>query len=98
MTMGEFGRTPKINQNGGRDHWGACGSIFFAGAGIESGQVVGRSDKQAGYPTTRPYGPADIAATIYRTLGIDIDSRIRDRENRPVSVLDHGSPIQAVLA
>jgi len=94
----EFGRTPKINTNGGRDHWGACGSIFFAGAGIESGQVVGRSDKQAGYPTTRPYGPADIAATIYRTLGIDIDARIRDRENRPVSVLDHGSPIGAVLA
>ncbi len=94
----EFGRTPKINKNGGRDHWGACGSIFFAGAGIESGQVVGRSDKQAAYPTTRPYTPADIAATIYRSLGIDIDARIRDRENRPVAVLDHGRPIEAVLA
>jgi hypothetical protein len=94
----EFGRTPKINKNGGRDHWGACGSIFFAGAGIESGQVVGCSDKQAAYPTTRPYSPADIAATIYRSLGIDIDARIRDRENRPVAVLDHGRPIEAVLA
>mgnify|MGYP001284098661 CR=1 FL=1 len=94
----EFGRTPKINKNGGRDHWGACGSVFFAGAGVEAGQVVGRSDKQAGYPTTRPYGPADIAATIYKSLGIEIESRIRDRENRPVPVLDHGHPIDAVLA
>ena len=94
----EFGRTPKINANGGRDHWGACGSVFFAGAGIEAGQVVGRSDKQAGYPMTRPYGPADIAATIYHSLGIEGEARIRDRENRPVPVLDHGRPIDAVLA
>ncbi len=94
----EFGRTPKINKNGGRDHWGACGSIFFAGAGVEAGQVVGQSNKHAGYPITRPYGPADIAATIYHSLGIDIESRVRDRENRPISVLDHGRPIEAVLA
>ncbi|MBQ17011.1 MAG: hypothetical protein CMJ65_07800 [Planctomycetaceae bacterium] len=94
----EFGRTPKINARGGRDHWGACGSVFFAGAGIRGGQVVGQSDKQAAYPTTRPYGPADIAATIYRVFGIDIETRVRDRENKPVAVLDHGSPIEAVLA
>ncbi len=98
MFLTEFGRTPKINARGGRDHWGACGSIFFAGAGIRAGQVVGRSDKQAAYPTTRPYGPADIAATIYHVLGIDIDTRIRDRENKPVAVLEHGSPIGSVLA
>ena len=93
----EFGRTPKINARGGRDHWGACGSVFFAGAGTKAGQVVGTSDKHAAYPITRPYGPADLAATIYQALGIDPDARVRDRENRPVSVLDHGTAISAVV-
>ena len=94
----EFGRTPKINPRGGRDHWGACGSMFFAGAGIAAGQVVGVSDKHAAYPITRPYGPADLAATVYHVLGIDRHRRIRDFQNRPVSVLDHGRAIDDVLA
>ena len=93
----EFGRTPKINANGGRDHWGACGSMFFTGAGTKVGQVVGASDKQAAYPTTRRYGPADIAATIYKAIGLNPENRIRDRENRPHQRLDHGSPIAEVL-
>ena len=94
----EFGRTPKINTLGGRDHWGACGSMFFAGAGIKTGQVVGTTDKQGAYPLTRPYGPADIAATIYHSLGIEPEARIHDRQNRPAPVLDHGKPIDEVLA
>jgi hypothetical protein len=94
----EFGRTPKINSLGGRDHWGACGSMFFAGAGIRSGQVVGQSDRTAAYPLTRPIGPADIAATVYHLLGIDTEHRVIDVQNRPVPVLDHGSPIAEVLA
>jgi hypothetical protein len=94
----EFGRTPKINSLGGRDHWGKCGSMFFAGAGIKTGQVVGVTDPHAAYPLTRPIGPADISATIYHSLGIDPDHRIRDLQNRPVSVLDHGEAIGEVLA
>ena len=93
----EFGRTPKINANGGRDHWGACGSVFFTGAGTRTGQVIGQSDKQAGYPVTRGYSPADLAATIYSSIGIDTETRIPDRQNRPVGVLDHGHPIEAIL-
>jgi hypothetical protein len=93
----EFGRTPQINADGGRDHWGACGSMFFAGAGVQRGQVIGASDDQAAYPTTQPYSPADIAATIYEALGLDIDSRIADREGRPHPLLDHGAAIPGVL-
>jgi hypothetical protein len=93
----EFGRTPKINARGGRDHWGACGSMFFTGAGTKVGQVIGASDKQAAYPTTRRYGPADIAATIYERIGLNPENRIRDRENRPHELLDHGHPIPELL-
>jgi Protein of unknown function (DUF1501) len=93
----EFGRTPKINDRGGRDHWGACGSIFFTGAGTRVGQVIGQSDRQAAYPVTRGYSPADVAATIYHALGIHPETRVRDRENRPVPLLDHGQPIAEVL-
>lgn len=93
----EFGRTPQINVDGGRDHWGACGSMFFAGARVQPGQVIGASDEQAAYPTTQPYSPADIAATIYEALGLDIDSRIADREGRPHPLLDHGAAIPGVL-
>lgn len=93
----EFGRTPKINSNGGRDHWGACGSVFFTGGGAKIGQVVGASDKQGGYPITRGYGPADLAATIYKAIGVDPEIRIRDIQNRPVPVLDHGHAIDAIL-
>ena len=89
----EFGRTPKINARGGRDHWGACGSVFFTGAGTRVGQIIGQSDKQAAYPTTQPHGPADIAATIYHAIGLDTERRVLDRENRPHQLLDHGQPI-----
>ena len=93
----EFGRTPKINSGGGRDHWGMCGSVFFAGGGSQRGCVIGASDEQAAWPISTPWGPADIAATIYTALGIAPDSRIADQFNRPVPVLDHGRTIEGVL-
>lgn len=93
----EFGRTPKINSNGGRDHWGACGSLFFTGAGTVRGQIIGQSDKHAAYPTTRGYGPADLAASIYAAIGVDADDRVYDRQNRPVPILDHGQPIDGLF-
>lgn len=93
----EFGRTPKINKEGGRDHWGAAGSIFFAGGGTRVGQVVGATDRQAAYPVTRAYSPADVAATIYQFLHISPDHILHDMHNRPHFVLPDGEPIAAVV-
>ncbi|MBI3860782.1 MAG: DUF1501 domain-containing protein [Planctomycetia bacterium] len=93
----EFGRTPKINKDGGRDHWGAAGSIFFAGGGTRVGQVVGATDRQGAYPTTRAYGPADIAATIYQFLHIPTEHLLHDQHNRPHFVLPEGEPIGPVV-
>lgn len=94
----EFGRTPKINKGGGRDHWGMCGSMFFAGAGVKTGQVIGGSDKQGAYPTFTPFSPADISASIYHALGIPLDTRVPDMQNRPHSVLENGDVIPGVFA
>lgn len=93
----EFGRTPKINSRGGRDHWGACGSVFFAGAGTQSGTVIGQSDERGAYPVTRNYGPADIAASVYSAIGINPEDRVRDLQNRPVPILDHGQVIDGLF-
>jgi hypothetical protein len=93
----EFGRTPKINKDGGRDHWGAAGSIFFAGGGTRVGQVVGATDRQAAYPITRSYSPADVAATIYQFLNISPEHILHDLNNRPQFVLPDGEAIAAVV-
>ncbi len=89
----EFGRTPVINSNGGRDHWGRAGSIFFAGAGTRGGQVIGATDRTGSRPTTHPYTPADVAATMYQALGIDHHAFVPDLENRPRPILEQGEPI-----
>ncbi|HEX4131318.1 MAG TPA: DUF1501 domain-containing protein [Pirellulales bacterium] len=94
----EFGRTPKINARGGRDHWSNAGSIFFSGGGTKQGQVLGGTDKQGAFPTSRPYSPADVAATIYRALGIATDQRLYDLQHRPHFVLPHGEAIAGMLA
>jgi hypothetical protein len=89
----EFGRTPKINPQGGRDHWGACGSLFFTGGGTRVGQVIGETDHHAARPTTHPYSPADVAATIYACLGVKHTGFVYDMEQRPRPILEHGQPI-----
>lgn len=86
--LGEFGRTPKVNKTGGRDHWGSCQSIVFAGGGIRGGQVYGSSDADAAYPKTNPVSPEDALATIYHSLGIPPTSEIHDREHRPHRISD----------
>src|SRR5204863_8707033 len=93
----EFCRTPKISKVGGRDHWGAAGSIFFAGGGTRGGQVIGGTDRHAAFPTSAPYGPGDIAATIYRAIGINRATMLYDRQHRPLPVLPHGAAITGVL-
>ena len=97
MVVGEFGRTPKISGNpAGRDHWAPCFSAIFAGAGVRGGQVIGKSDKIGAYPTTTPYSPDDIGATVYSVLGIDPHSEVRDRLDRPVT-LNRGQVMQALF-
>ena len=93
---GEFGRTPKVNKDGGRDHWGACQSALFAGGGVRGGQVIGRSDRHAAYPSDRPVSPADFLATLYAALGIDPHAELRDREHRPYQLVD-GDPIAGLM-
>lgn len=89
---GEFGRTPKINKNGGRDHWGACQSVVFAGGGIRGGTLYGASDAHAAQPADKPVGPEDILATIYHGLGIDPATELRDGFGRPYRLVE-GRPI-----
>jgi hypothetical protein len=93
----EFGRTPQINSLGGRDHWGAAGSLFFTGAGTKVGQVIGETDRTASKPVTHPYGPWDVAATIYQLLGVNYKSFAYDIQDRPRPILEEGEPIQELL-
>lgn len=101
MVISEHGRTPAIARvaGGGRDHWaGAYWGLFF-GAGIQTAQVIGSTDKQGGFPITRPIDPKDILATMYHLLGIDaLRTTIPDRSGRPTNLLPHGSVVQELLA
>lgn len=89
----EFGRTPKINQYGGREHWGASGSIFFAGGGVKGGQVIGQTDEIGGYCRTRTFSPAEAVATIHKAVGIDPHATLSDKEGRPRAIQPWGEPI-----
>ena len=82
VCMGEFGRTPRINANAGRDHWGPCSSTVLAGGGIRGGQVYGASDKNGAYPTSDKVDPIDIQATIYHRMGLDLNAEMRDQLGR----------------
>ncbi|MCA9031898.1 MAG: DUF1501 domain-containing protein, partial [Planctomycetaceae bacterium] len=96
VMMGEFGRTPKINNQAGRDHWGPCFFALFAGAGVLPGQVIGTSDAEGGYPATRAYSPNDLGATVYHVLGIESETMVRDRIDRPVR-LNTGKVIEPLF-
>ena len=95
ILLGEFGRTPKINKEGGRDHWGPCFTGLFAGAGVQGGKVIGRTDDIAAYPDSAAYSPDDIGATIYTALGLEPHSIVHDRIGRPVH-LNEGKVIEAL--
>jgi hypothetical protein len=104
VVASEFGRTPRIgattgNANGpdGRDHWSKVFSTVFAGAGVRGGQAIGQSDRNGAYPASPPYTPGDFAATIYRALGIDLETELRDQLKRPLR-LCNGTPIEALFA
>jgi hypothetical protein len=86
LATGEFGRTPQLNPRGGRDHWPGVWSMLFAGAGVRGGQVVGSSDAHGAEPRERPVSPAQVAATVYRLLGVDLALTLPTTDGRSVSL------------
>ena len=80
----EFGRTPKINPTGGRDHWPACWTVYFAGGGVKGGRVVGKSDEIGGYPAERPVKAGEVVATIFHSLGLDLETHLPGPQARPL--------------
>ena len=98
ILMGEFGRTPKLNPRGGRDHWPRAFSVVLSGGGIRGGQVVGKSDAHGERPADHPVTPADLARTIYHTLGIDAAHELYTSDGRPVQVNRDGALINELIA
>ncbi len=88
--LAEFGRTPRVNPAGGRDHWPQCWTVYFAGGGIQGGRVVGRSDRIGGVPAERPVGPPEIVGTIYHSLGLDLETMLPGPQGRPFPLVDSG--------
>ncbi|MEI8381761.1 MAG: DUF1501 domain-containing protein [Planctomycetota bacterium] len=97
MAMGEFGRTPRINPQAGRDHWPGAMSVLFAGGGLQMGQAIGTTDSKAEYPTSKPYTPGCVLSTMYHTLGIDHHHVFYDQGRRPLPVLNEGQPIAELI-
>src|SRR5207249_7320612 len=93
IVTGEFGRTPRINRDAGRDHWASVFSALLAGGGVKGGNVVGSSDKVGAYPAGCAFHAQDLFATMYHLLGIDPTTMLHDRTGRPIPVLGHGKPI-----
>jgi uncharacterized protein (DUF1501 family) len=97
VVTGEFGRTPRINKNAGRDHWGPAFTVALAGGGIQGGRVIGATDARAEKPAGDPYGPEDLAATMYHLLGIDPEEEFYTPEGRPVKIANNGRVIHDLL-
>jgi hypothetical protein len=97
LIWGEFGRTPRVNGSGGRDHWPGCMSAVVAGGGLAVGQAVGASDRRGERPVDRPLRPEDLIRTVYDVLGIDSRREFPDEAGRPLAVLNQGRPIAELL-
>ena len=98
MAAGEFGRTPKVNAAGGRDHWPRVFSTVLAGGGIQGGVVVGTSDSRGESPADRPVRPEDLARTIYELLGVDPELELHTGDGRSVRVNAGGELVTELLA
>jgi hypothetical protein len=99
VAMGEFGRTPRMNANAGRDHWGNTFSVLMGCGGMKMGQVVGRSSHRGEHVVERPLDPQDVAATVYHHLGINAHGvSFPDNQGRPLALLDRGEPIRELIA
>jgi hypothetical protein len=97
VVWGEFGRTPRINKFGGRDHWPGAGSVLFSGGGLKMGQYVGATNSTGEYPVTRAYNPQNILATLYHVLGINPAATLPDHNGRPQYLLDDRDPVAELV-
>jgi hypothetical protein len=97
VITGEFGRTPRVNPQAGRDHWAPLSTLALAGGGLRMGQVVGESSARAEVPKSTPITPQDLAATVFHVLGIPADLHYQDPGGRPVPMLDGGQPIAELV-
>lgn len=97
VCMGEFGRSPKLNKDAGRDHWGQAASLLFAGAGVKPGNVIGATDRHGAFATRRPVSPADVAYTIFECLGIDPRKHLYTPDGRPIEILDQGELVKELF-
>ena len=97
VVTGEFGRTPRINKNAGRDHWGPGFTVAIGGGGIKGGMVVGKSNERAERPAENPYGPEDLSTTIHHSLGINPDDEFLTVEGRPIKVASDGRVIKELV-
>jgi hypothetical protein len=97
VSMGEFGRTPRINANAGRDHWGTLMSVVLAGGGLNVGQIVGSSNDKGETPQDLPYRPENILATVYRHLGIDPQLTFNDFSGRPRYILENREVVKELI-
>jgi len=97
VVTGEFGRTPRINRNAGRDHWGPAFTVAMAGGGIQGGRVIGASDARAERPAGNPHGPEDLAATMYHLMGIDFTEEFHTAEGRPIPIVSGGRVMRDLL-
>ncbi len=98
MVSSEFGRTPKINQNAGRDHWPKVFSVLLAGGGIQGGMIYGMSNATASEPESDPVSPADLATTVYNQLGIVADKELMAPGDRPIEIVDGGKVVKPLIA
>jgi hypothetical protein len=97
VCMGEFGRTPKINKDAGRDHWGPAASLLFAGAGVRRGCVIGATDREGAKVTERPIAPADVAFTMLDAVGINPQDQLVTPDGRPIPILDGGAVVKELF-
>lgn len=97
VITGEFGRTPKINAKGGRDHWGRLCTLALAGGGLKMGQVVGKSSDKIEVPATKPITPQDLMATIFHMYGMDPRLQFVNNQGRPVFLIEDGEPIPELI-
>jgi uncharacterized protein (DUF1501 family) len=98
VAWGEFGRTPRVNNDAGRDHYPNVFSAAFAGGKVKGGRVVGSSDSKGAFPKDNPKSPQDVLATIYDHLGVDVGQHYLNESGRPIRVLPSGEPIRELFS
>jgi uncharacterized protein (DUF1501 family) len=98
IALGEFGRTPKINKDAGRDHWPGAMNVLFAGAGCPRGAIIGATDPKGYYASENVHSPEDFACTLYSKLGINPHQMLHANGGRPVPLVNGGAPIKELMA